>query len=76
MADASILPLGTLLPCPFCGSSAEFYTDGDMEGHSVMCSGDKAAADDPCPLHTFGFSSMTDAQAAWNRRAKTGDTNA
>lgn len=58
--------------CPFCGSKAEPYPDGDMEGHSIMCTGKGAlfggtAAD--CPMRTFGFATHEEAVAAWSRRA-------
>ena len=61
-----------LLPCPFCRSAAEFYPDGDMEGHSVMCSGNGVLFGGTrlnCPMGTFGYASMEEAQSAWNTRA-------
>ena len=61
-----------LKPCPFCGASAERYPNGDMEGYSVMCSGKHAlfgATRDDCPMHTFGYVSQEEADAAWNHRA-------
>jgi hypothetical protein len=63
----------TLKPCPFCGSSAYHYPDGDMEGYSIMCSGDGALfggqADKHCPMRTFGYATADDAERAWNTRA-------
>jgi hypothetical protein len=61
-----------LLPCPFCGADAEPYPDGDMEGHSIMCSGKHALFDGDklcCPVNTFGYATHEEAVAAWNRRA-------
>lgn len=52
-------------PCPFCGSPAELYPDGEQEGHFVMCSGAGA----PCHLQAFAHTTEADAVAAWNRRA-------
>jgi len=64
--------MSELKPCPFCGSSAERYPDGDMEGYSVMCSGDRfrlfGGDRHDCPMHTFGYSSQEEADMAWNRR--------
>jgi hypothetical protein len=63
-----------LLPCPFCGSDAERYPDGDMEGYSVMCSGRFQGIfnsdSNACPLagHAF-YKTQADANASWNRRA-------
>ena len=67
-----------LRPCPFCGSSAHLYPDGDMEGHAVLCSGDQlvdgryilfGATRLHCPLSAFGFATEADAITAWNQRA-------
>lgn len=54
-----------LLPCPFCGSPAEHYPDGDMEGYSVMC-GHKNG---DCESWVFGFSTPEEAEKSWNTRA-------
>ncbi|EJU6079762.1 DUF551 domain-containing protein [Salmonella enterica] len=54
-----------LLPCPFCGSPAEHYPDGDMEGYIIMC-GNKNG---DCNLQTFGFTTPEEAGKAWNTRA-------
>ncbi|HGF8629991.1 TPA: Lar family restriction alleviation protein [Salmonella enterica subsp. enterica] len=55
----------SLLPCPFCGSPAEHYPDGDMEGHIIMC-GNKNG---DCNLQAFGFTTPEEAEKAWNTRA-------
>jgi hypothetical protein len=62
-----------LLHCPFCGSTASHYPDGDMEGYSIMCNGDSGVlfggeATD-CPMRTFGYATAEAAEQAWNRRA-------
>jgi hypothetical protein len=65
--------MSELLRCPFCGSRAEPYPDGDMEGHSIMCTGDGAlfgASKSHCPMTTFGYATHDDAAAAWNSRAE------
>ncbi|HFJ1617445.1 TPA: DUF551 domain-containing protein [Salmonella enterica] len=54
-----------LLPCPFCGSPAEHYHDGDMEGYIIMC-GNKNG---DCNLQAFGFATPEEAEKAWNTRA-------
>ncbi len=54
-----------LLPCPFCGSPAEHYPDGDMEGYIIMC-GNKNG---DCNLQAFGFATPEEAEKAWNTRA-------
>ncbi|EAM4683987.1 DUF551 domain-containing protein [Salmonella enterica] len=54
-----------LLPCPFCGSPAEHYPDGDMEGYIIMC-GNKNG---DCNLQAFGFTTPEEAEKAWNTRA-------
>lgn len=54
-----------LLPCPFCGSPAEYYPDGDMEGYIIMC-GNKNG---DCNLQAFGFTTPEEAEKAWNTRA-------
>ncbi|EHN1106074.1 Lar family restriction alleviation protein [Salmonella enterica] len=54
-----------LLPCPFCGSPAEHYPDGDMEGYIIMC-GNKNG---DCNLQAFGFTTPQEAEKAWNTRA-------
>ncbi|HIE7702229.1 TPA: dATP/dGTP pyrophosphohydrolase domain-containing protein [Salmonella enterica] len=54
----------SLLPCPFCGSPAEHYPDGDMEGHIIMC-GNKNG---DCNLQAFGFTTPEEAEKAWNTR--------
>jgi hypothetical protein len=61
-----------LKPCPFCGSEAHWYPDGDMEGHQVMCSGKSAifgGTAESCPTSTFGYESAEAAAKAWNTRA-------
>jgi len=62
-----------LKPCPFCGSKAEVYPDGDMEGHSIMCSNfgglEFAGHSSRCPMGTFGYATQEEAESAWNRRA-------
>ncbi|QVP48657.1 DUF550 domain-containing protein [Salmonella enterica subsp. salamae] len=55
----------SLLPCPFCGSPAEHYPDGDMEGYIIMC-GNKNG---DCNLQAFGFTTREEAEKAWNTRA-------
>lgn len=55
----------SLLPCPFCGSPAEHYPDGDMEGYIIMC-GNKNG---DCNLQAFGFTTPEEAEKAWNTRA-------
>lgn len=58
--------------CPYCGADGERYPDGDMEGYSVMCSGQHAlfgATYKECPSGTFGYASQEDADTAWNTRA-------
>ncbi|EHB8485764.1 hypothetical protein JVY03_004036 [Salmonella enterica] len=54
-----------LLPCPFCGSPAEHYPDGDMEGYIIMC-GNKNG---DCNPQAFGFATPEEAEKAWNTRA-------
>ncbi|EEC3740149.1 DUF551 domain-containing protein [Salmonella enterica subsp. enterica serovar Derby] len=54
-----------LLPCPFCGSPAEHYPDGDMEGYIIMC----GYKNGDCNLQTFGFTTPEEAEKAWNTRA-------
>lgn len=54
-----------LLPCPFCGSPAEHYPDGDMEGYIIMC-GNKNG---DCNPQAFGFTTPEEAEKAWNTRA-------
>ncbi|EBX0629777.1 hypothetical protein DQY69_06640 [Salmonella enterica subsp. enterica serovar Abony] len=54
-----------MLPCPFCGSPAEHYPDGDMEGYIIMC-GNKNG---DCNLQAFGFTTPEEAEKAWNTRA-------
>ncbi|ECS6817705.1 hypothetical protein CCG78_22805 [Salmonella enterica subsp. enterica serovar Newport] len=54
-----------MLPCPFCGSPAEHYPDGDMEGYIIMC-GNKNG---DCNLQAFGFATPEEAEKAWNTRA-------
>lgn len=68
-----------LKPCPFCGSPAFEYPDGDMEGHSIMCSGKHAlfnGSEDRCPMNTFGYDSQEASIKAWNRRAALAATQA
>lgn len=58
--------MSELKPCPFCGSPAEHYPDGDMEGYQIMCSNDMGK----CPMTTwFGWSTAEEAENNWNRRA-------
>ncbi|EEM2503783.1 TPA: hypothetical protein GND40_004111 [Salmonella enterica subsp. indica] len=54
-----------MLPCPFCGSPAEHYPDGDTEGYIIMC-GNKNG---DCNLQAFGFTTPEEAEKAWNTRA-------
>lgn len=66
-------------PCPFCGSPAFEYPDGDMEGYSIMCSGKHAlfnGSEDRCPMNTFGYDSQEASIKAWNRRAALAATQA
>lgn len=62
-----------LKPCPFCGSPAFEYPDGDMEGYSIMCSGKSGlmfgGKAENCPLNTFGYESQEASIRAWNMRA-------
>ena len=58
-----------LKPCPFCGSSAAQYPDGDMEGHSIMCSGDRLEIGASCPMTAFGYATEAEAAERWNLRA-------
>ncbi|QIH62349.1 hypothetical protein CRX67_03895 [Enterobacteriaceae bacterium A-F18] len=55
----------TLLPCPFCGSPAEYYPDGGMEGYSIMCSRQNG----PCNMLALGYETPEEAERAWNTRA-------
>jgi hypothetical protein len=61
--------------CPFCGSKAERYPDGDMEGYMVYCSPDSETRalfgnkKEVCPMGTFAYDTQEDADAAWNNRA-------
>lgn len=57
-----------LKPCPFCGSSAAQYPDGDMEGHSIMCSGDRLEIGASCPMTAFGYATEAEAAERWNLR--------
>ena len=59
--------------CPHCGSTASFYPDGDMEGHSVICSGDNDQRNN-CPNRAFGYDSQEEARLAWNTRFMPGLT--
>jgi hypothetical protein len=54
-----------LMPCPFCGSPAEHYPDGEEEGYDVMCS----STTKDCRFNVFGSSTREEAEALWNRRA-------
>lgn len=61
-----------LKPCPFCGSKAEPYPDGDMEGFGIMCTGEHAlfgGKRSACPIASFAYASHEEAVAAWNTRA-------
>ena len=53
-----------LMPCPFCGSEASI--NSGTEDHYVVCRNDDCAA----ALIARSFSSIEEAIAAWNRRAK------
>lgn len=61
-----------LLPCPFCGAPADdFNPDGDMEGYHIGCSGKHQLFHGDatcCPMHTFSYTQLDDAVAAWNHR--------
>lgn len=52
-----------LLPCPFCGGSAELRTTSGWSG--VGCNTDKC----PAYLHALMFRTPFDARARWNRRS-------
>jgi hypothetical protein len=56
-----------LKPCPFCGSDAVHYAEGEQEGYYILCSGNK---NDGliCHLHIFGWDKRQDSVDAWNRR--------
>ena len=61
--------LAKLAACPFCGSEALFCPDGEEEGHSIMCSGNKDDHKD-CPISAFRFeATIEQASEAWNRHA-------
>ncbi|MRW85373.1 hypothetical protein GJ698_14905 [Pseudoduganella sp. FT26W] len=61
-----------LKPCPFCGSPAEHYPDGEMEGYDVMCS----STTSDCKFNVFGSRTPAQAEALWNRRAAPGVASA
>ena len=76
--DKDIKPVA-LKPCPFCGSTAEVYADGDFEGYAVLCSGENTTFNGDnacCPIKTFGYESQEAASAAWNRRPESALTQA
>lgn len=51
----------TLLPCPFCGSEAETF-EASEDSFSILCTG--------CGVETPYLPYLTEAIAAWNRRAQ------
>ena len=55
----------TLLPCPFCGGEAETF-EASEDSFSILCTG--------CGVETPYLPYLTEAIAAWNRRAGD-DTN-
>lgn len=67
----------TLLPCPFCGASAEYDSQRwqvrrrehlrSVTGHAVTCS--------ICPTDVGLFDCKEDAVAAWNKRTPLGNPN-
>jgi Lar family restriction alleviation protein len=50
-----------LLPCPFCGSEAETF-EASEDSFSILCTG--------CGVETPYLPYLTEAIAAWNRRAE------
>jgi len=55
----------TLLPCPFCGSEAETF-EASEDSFSILCTG--------CGVETPYLPYLTEAIAAWNRRAEQNNT--
>lgn len=60
--------MSTVLSCPFCGSDGMHCPDGDLEGYTILCSGNR----DPehkCKSANFGYAAPADAIQAWNTRS-------
>lgn len=62
MSDTQTPPT-SLLPCPFCGGTHLTQMEGNKHFcHVIMC---------PCGVDFSGGNNLTEAVAAWNRRAST-----